>query len=167
MAENLARLHGADAGKARVAGMLHDLARLYSAERLVAECDRRGLAMSDLERANPILLHAPLSAQLACEEFGVCDSEILSAIAKHTLADADMSALDCVVFLADGLEPGRDYAGRASIAELARSDLREAMRRMLVESLEYLRSKHLPPAPQTLAAMKAFNVMEDATAGTY
>lgn len=164
MAENLARVHGADRSKARLAGMLHDLARLYSPDRLLAECERRAMHIGALERANPILLHAPLSAQLASEDFGVVDPEVLSAIEKHTLADGQMSSLDCVLYLADGLEPGRDYPERASIARLAQTDLNEAMRRMLLASLEYLRAKQLPTAPQTLAAMKTFNLMEDATA---
>src|SRR6202035_2418616 len=47
MAENLARIHGADPDKARTAGMLHDLARLYSNEKLLEECERRGMAISE------------------------------------------------------------------------------------------------------------------------
>ncbi len=156
MAENLARVHGADPEKARDAGMLHDLARLYSNERLLAECEQRGMTISDFERAHPIVLHAPLSAELARSEFGVTDPEVLSAIAKHTLAAGEMSVLDCVLYLADGLEPGRDYPERAPLAEMAGRDLPGAMRATIESSLRYLSSKHLPLAPQTAAAMRVF-----------
>jgi len=167
MAENLARIHGADPSKARTAGMLHDLARLYSGEGLLEECRRRGVPISDFERAHPIVLHAPLSAELAQTEFGVSDPAILSAIAKHTLAASEMSVLDCVLYLADGLEPGRDYAERASLAEMAERDLPGAMRATIESSLRYLSSKHLPLAPQTAAAIKAFgaHIMMEATTG--
>jgi predicted HD superfamily hydrolase involved in NAD metabolism len=167
MAEQLARTHGADPGKARTAGMLHDLARLYSNERLLAECEQRGMVISDFERAHPIVLHAPLSAELARAEFGVSDPEVLSAIAKHTLAGGEMSVLDCVLYLADGLEPGRDYPERAELAELAERDLQGAMRATIESSLRYLSSKHLPLAPQTAAAMQTFGAhsMTEATTG--
>jgi predicted HD superfamily hydrolase involved in NAD metabolism len=156
MAEKLARIHGADPEKARTAGMLHDLARLYPGERLLAECEQRGVPISDFERAHPIVLHAPLSAELARADFGVTDPEVLSAIAKHTLAAGEMSVLDCVLYLADGLEPGRDYPERAPLAEMAGRDLPAAMRATIESSLRYLSSKHLALAPQTAAAMRTF-----------
>ncbi len=163
MAEDLARKHGANTSKARTAGMLHDLARLYSEERLLQECERRGVPIDAFARAHPIVLHAPLSAALARTEFGVTDPQILSAIAKHTLADGEMSLLDCVVYLADGLEPGRDYPERAELAAMAGRDLNLAMRATIGSSLRYLMSKQLPPAPQTLAAMTTFGT--EATTG--
>jgi predicted HD superfamily hydrolase involved in NAD metabolism len=167
MAENLARIHGADPGKARKAGMLHDLARLYSGERLLKESERRGVPIGDFERANPIVLHAPLSAEIARADFGVDDGAILSAIAKHTLGAGEMSVLDCVLYLADGLEPGRDYPERAPLAEMAGRDLSGAMRATIESSLRYLTSKHLPLAPQTAAAMQTFgaHTMTEATTG--
>jgi len=165
MAEQLARIHGADPGKARCAGMLHDLARLYSPERLLAESERLGVPVGDFERAHPIVLHAPLSAELARRDFAVSDPEVLSAIAKHTLAAGEMSLLDCVLYVADGLEPGRDYPERAELAALAQTDLREALRATIASSLRYLMSKDLPPAPQTASAMKTFGMTEAATGG--
>lgn len=161
MSENLARIHGADPVKARLAGMLHDLARLYSAERLLAESERRGVDIDEFSQNNPIVLHAPLSAKLAREEFGVNDPEILSAIAKHTLGSGEMGTLDCILYLADALEPGRDYAGRARTAALAERDLNAAMRATIASSLRYLSQRHLPLAPQTAAAMKTFGLEAD------
>ncbi len=108
------------------------------------------------------MLHAPLSAHLAQERFGITDTDVLSAIAKHTLADGDMSPLDCILYLADGLEPGREYAQRAALAELAFVDLHAAMRATIAASLEYLTGRQLPLAPQTAAAMTAFGLAADA-----
>lgn len=158
MAENLARRHGACAAKARLAGMLHDLARLYSTDRLLRECEKRAIPIDDFSRRNPVVLHAPLSASLAAELFGVNDAEVLSAIRKHTLADGDMSLLDCVVYLADGLEPGRDFPERARLARLAEVDLDEAMRATIASSLRYLSGRQLPVAPQTAAAIRTLEV---------
>lgn len=156
LAERLAVAHGADPQRARLAGLFHDLARLYSGERLLRESAQRGLTIDAFERANPIVLHARLGAELAREMFGVDDEAVLSAIRKHTLGAADMSPLDEIVFLADSLEPDRDYAARAGILERSRRDLRGAMRELLESTLTYLRSKGLTAAPQTLAAIDRY-----------
>jgi predicted HD superfamily hydrolase involved in NAD metabolism len=155
-AEALARTHGVDPAQARIAGLLHDLARLYPGERLLRECTERGLAIDDFERANPVVLHARLGAELARTDFGVTDEAILSAIRKHTLAAATMSPLDEILYLADGLEPGRQYESRAAILALAFDNLPGAMAAHLTESLAYHREQDLTPAPQTLAALEHY-----------
>ena len=157
-ADVLAQIHGADTKKARLAGMLHDLARLYPAKRLLDECELRGMEIDDFERANPIVLHARLGAALAQETFAVHDPEILSAIEKHTVAAPNMSMLDCIVYLADGLEPGRDFVARERLWQLACTDLNTAMWATIAESQRYLQGKGLSIAPQTLAAAKFFGL---------
>lgn len=155
-ADILAQLHGVDPRKARLAAMLHDLARLYSTTQLLEECERRAIAIGPFERRNPIVLHAPLGAALAREMFDVDDLGVLSAIAKHTLGAAEMSPLDCVVYLADALEPGRDFANRATIWDLAKCDVRAAMSAAIAEGLVYLAAQGREPAPQTLAMQRNF-----------
>jgi predicted HD superfamily hydrolase involved in NAD metabolism len=137
-AELLARLHGADPRKARLAGLLHDLARLYSPERLIAECEARHLEIEPEAREHPMLLHARLGAALARELFGVDDAEVLSAIEKHTTAAGDLSQLDRVVYLADSLEPARTFPERAELWQLALRDLDAAMR----ETVALSRQRH-------------------------
>jgi predicted HD superfamily hydrolase involved in NAD metabolism len=127
-AENLARRHGVDPRKARLAGMLHDLARLYSAQRLLAESQSRGFEISAREREHPVLLHARLGAALSRELFGMEDREVLSAIEKHTTGAVHMSPLDCVVYLADSLEPNRKFPERAELWKLALRNLESATR---------------------------------------
>ena len=155
LAERFARAHGVSTRKARIAGMLHDLTRLYDADTLVAECGRRAIPIDGYARKHPIVLHAPLSAAVAQERFGIDDGEVLSAIAKHTLGDVDMSALDQVVYLADGLEPGRSFAERASLEQLAMRDLSAATLATISSSQRYLRARGLEAAPQTLRAKEA------------
>lgn len=140
--------------------MLHDLARLYPSKRLIDECELRGMPVDAFERENPIVLHARLGAAIAQEGFGVHDPEVLSAIEKHTVAAAVMSPLDCALYLADGLEPGRKFAERDELWQLACVDLRAAMNATIAQSLGYLERQGIPAAPQTLAAAKAFGLAE-------
>ena len=122
----LAYAHGIDPDAARTAGLLHDLARLFPAERLLAESERRGLPVGPFERANPVVLHAALGAELAREEFGVSDPAVLSAIRKHTVADAVMSPLDRSSTLPTGSSPdvtspaGRNSPGSPFVTSTAR-----------------------------------------------
>jgi predicted HD superfamily hydrolase involved in NAD metabolism len=127
-ADLLAQRHDIDSRKARLAGLLHDLARLYSPERLLAECAARGIRIGAVEREHPVLLHARLGAALARELFGVEDGEVLSAISKHTTGAREMSPLDCAVYLADSLEPSRSFPERGELWQLALRDLDEATR---------------------------------------
>ena len=150
--------HGESPRDARLAGLLHDLARLYAAPELIAQCEARGLTIDAYERAFPIVLHARLGARIAAERYGITNEAILSAIAKHTLAAEQMSRLDCIIYLADSLEPAREFADRARIAALAHEDLEAGMQAALESAFRYLREKGLEPAPQTLLAAQRFGV---------
>jgi predicted HD superfamily hydrolase involved in NAD metabolism len=160
LAGRLAHRHGEDSGRARLAGLLHDLARLYSAERLVAECEARAMPIDAFERRNPIVLHARLGAELARERFGVDDPGVLSAICRHTVAAPRMGRLDTIVYLADGLEPGRHFAEREGLVELAFRDLDAALAGLLRSTLAYLQARSLEPAPPTVAALAHLAALE-------
>ena len=66
-----------------------------------------GLILDEILSANPHLLHADVSAIVARDTFSVSDTQVLDAIACHTLGRPYMSPLSCIVFLADSIEPGR------------------------------------------------------------
>ena len=155
----LAQRHGIDPHEARIAGLLHDLARLYSPEQFIREAEARGFPIAPHERAHPVLLHARLGAAIAREQFGVEDARVLSAIAKHTTAAGDMSPLDCVVYLADSLEPKRPFAERAELWDLAMRDLDEAMRQVLLLTIKHHARGARPPAPETLDALARFELV--------
>jgi len=164
LARRLALRHGADSRQALIAGMLHDLARLWPAQRLLDECEARGMTIDAFERANPTVLHARIGAELAAERFGVNDEAVLSAIRKHTLGSGSMSALDIIVFLADALEPGRDFDERAELERLALRDLNAAMHATLQATVVYNGAHGRRVAPATSAALERFTSKEKKTA---
>ena len=165
LADRLAAHHGEDTGKARLAGMLHDYARLYPAERLVDECERRAMPIDAFERAHPIVLHARLGAELVRERLGVDDEAVLSAIRKHTVAAPLMSRLDELLYLADGLEPGRSFPERAELEALAFADVDAAMLATLRASIAFLQKRGAAVAPQTFAALAVYEAHRPARAG--
>jgi len=103
----LATQHHLDVEKAATAGLMHDLAKYFKPNQLLAMATDAGLPLDPITQVNPHLLHADVSALVAQTEFGIDDPETLGAIAHHTLGHPEMGSLSCVIFLADSLEPGR------------------------------------------------------------
>src|SRR6476646_8861616 len=100
----LAQHHSLDVERAAQAGLMHDLAKYFKPQRLLEMAQAEGLEIDPVEAAHPHLLHAPVGAIVARDEFGVEDEEVLQAICDHTLGRPGMGLLSCVVFLADSLE---------------------------------------------------------------
>jgi nicotinate-nucleotide adenylyltransferase len=140
LADALARRHGLDAAKARLAGLLHDAGKRF-APPLMAEYVRRmrlKVPERDLTAAlEPMLLHAYISEDLARREFGVADDAVLSAIRKHTLGDRTMSPLDTLVYVADACSADRRHPGVLETRALAFDDLDAAFERCLADKLTH------------------------------
>ena len=154
LAGSLARAHGADVAAAVTGGLLHDVARLWPAGDLLRECVRRGMALDEFELTHPIVLHATLGAEIARESYGIRDERILEAIRQHTLGAPAMSPLAQIVYLADSLEPGRDFPERAAQQRLALVDLTAATLAVLTTTAEYQYRRGYAIAPRTVAAIE-------------
>ena len=80
----LAMRYGEDVERAQVAGLLHDCAKCMGNDKLLSDCEKHHIPVTDVERRNPYLLHAKVGSYLAKKEYKVEDPEILSAILYHT-----------------------------------------------------------------------------------
>jgi predicted HD superfamily hydrolase involved in NAD metabolism len=149
-AEKLARRYNASRAGARVAGVLHDLARHWEAGAVLAYARDHGIPVTEEERAAPVLLHAKIGADLARREFGVADADTLAAIRTHTVAVPGMSDLQKILFLADTFEPSRRFEGRAALEAAALRSLDSGMLACLKASMEYLLGRDVPIAPSTV-----------------
>lgn len=135
-AVRLAGLHGENKEKAYMAGLVHDCAKCIpynDAIKSGCELDRETLAC-------PGVVHAPVGAYIAEREYGITDIEILDAIRYHTVAREKMTVLDKVIYLADIIEPYRDFDGVENLRKLCNEDLDlafcEALRRSVVFNIE-------------------------------
>lgn len=126
-AAELAELYGADTGKAYLAGLVHDYGKCYTKDELLQKAELMGLSLDKVSRKQKRLLHAPVGAALIKAEFGIADPDITGAVACHTTGCRGMTLLQKVVYLADYIEPGRDFTGVETIRILARTDLNRAL----------------------------------------
>ena len=153
----LAIRYGADMEKARMAGLLHDCAKHYSGERLIAKCKEYALPVTEYEQAFPELLHAKVGAYLAKEKYGIEDKDIFDAIDCHTTGKPNMTLLEKILYIADYMEPNRDRAPHLKeIRELAFSDLDACLLKILSGTLTYLHSKGSVIDPQTEATFEFY-----------
>lgn len=141
-AASLAMCHGADKEKAQLAGLLHDCAKKLSGEELIAVCQSHQLPISEVEYAQPQLLHAKAGSCFAKEKYGVADKDVLNAIYYHTTGRPEMSLLEKIVFIADYMEPGRNKAEHLDeIRKEAFQDIDTALLHILSDTLAYLKSE--------------------------
>lgn len=137
VAEQLALKWGADVDKAKVAALCHDIMR------------------SKGEKNN--LTHGPEAAELIEREFGICDKEILDAVRCHTTGRETMTLLDKIVYLADAIEPNRDYTGVEKIRDMAFIDLEKACLISFINTKAYITSHNLYLDPNTDKAIEGLN----------
>lgn len=124
LSAHLAGVFGCDKDKALIAGALHDCAKELSIDEQLAMAKRY---TGDLFTEKKIL-HSPAGATFAKESLGIEDEEILDAICYHTTGRGNMSILEKIVYLADKIEPSRNYMDLGPIREAAEHDLDEAVR---------------------------------------
>ena len=152
--ERLAELHGLDSKKARLAGLLHDAAREVGKQELLRLAEKEGIATSAFEREQPILLHGPVAAELAREDLGVEDEEVLGAVRAHTTGEAEMSLVALALYVADKIEPGRDQPSVEHLRRLALESLHRAAKSALEDSISYNEARGHATHPKSLQALR-------------
>lgn len=159
-AKELAEKFGLNPENAYTAGLLHDCAKCFSNEKLL-EIIKENLDVEEAEMQNYKTLHAPVSAFYAEKEFGITDSEILSAIRWHTLGKLDMTDFEKIVFIADKIEPNtRDKEYSEKIRTLLDEDngLNKALLKCYKETIKSLVKRNLKIC---LLTIEIYNKLQD------
>lgn len=114
---------GADPDTCALAGLLHDCAKELPEQQQI------DLAAKIIHGYIPgkQILHSPAGAVYAKEHYGVEDQEVLDAIQYHTIGREIMTITDKIVYLADKVEPSRDFDDLTLIRQYAEQDLDAAL----------------------------------------
>ena len=156
----LAKEYGLDVKKARLAGLLHDWDKGYDDDQARARV--RELHMEDeidpyIVEQMPGVLHGITAARALGQELPGIPADILQAISRHTTAAPDMSPLDMALYIADAIEPNRQF-GR--IDELRAAVGREPLEELYFQTYEYwvflLFERRKPLHPDTIAIWNAY-----------
>ena len=150
----LAERYGADVEKARRAALLHDCTKKLDMEEQLALCRRYGIQLDELEQKALKLLHSKTGAAIARDVFGV-DDDIYSAIWYHTTGHAGMTKLEKIIYLADYIEPSRDFPGVDKLRKVCYEDLDRGLLMGLEMTIEEMTSMGNPVHHATIEARDA------------
>lgn len=146
----LAMCYNENIQDAEIAGLLHDCAKCLPNEKKIHICKKNHVEINYAESKNPFLLHAKTGAILAEKEYGITNQNILNAVRYHTTGRPGMSLLEKIVFIADYIEPGRNHSVYLPvIRKMAFIDLDAALKRILSDTLEHLKTSENEIDPMT------------------
>lgn len=150
----LANKYGADPEKAEIAALYHDMYRGVSNEEINAYIDKYGLPKKYID--NPNLAHGKIAAKVMKTDYNIADNDILNAVSYHTTGRPNMSILEKVIFIADAIEPGRDYSGVDELRKLTDENIDKACLLSLTRTVEYVLSQGIYLDEDTLHAKEYF-----------
>lgn len=147
----LAARWGADPEKARLAALLHDITKYYSLDEQLKLVEKYGIMINRNDLDSPQILHAYTAAGVARCVFGL-DGETVGAIHWHTTGHAGMCLLEKILYLADMIEPGRDFPGVEKLREEAMEEIDGALLDAFASTLVFNLNKRTPVHPETIEA---------------
>lgn len=150
----LAERYGADVEKARRAALLHDCTKRLDMDEQLTLCKQYDIQLDELERQALKLLHAKTGAAVARDVFGV-DDEIYSAIWYHTTGRANMTKLEKIIYLADYIEPSRNFPGIDKLRKVCYEDLDRGLLLGLEMTIEEMTAIGSPVHHATVEARDA------------
>jgi len=101
---------------------------------------------------NPKTLHALTGSLVARRIFGENDA-VVNAIRHHTTGKANMSLLEKIIYVADYMEPNRDFPGVDKLRALAFSDIDAALQLGLQMTVNMLKEQGREVSPESMEAL--------------
>ncbi len=152
----LAKKWGANVTDAARAGLLHDITKALDGPLQLTLCAEYGTILDDFGAQNPKTLHA-LTGSLVAERIFGENEQVVRAIRWHTTGKAGMNLLEKIIYVADYMEPSRDFPGVERLRELAFSDIDGALKLGLEMTLAHLRTQGCQVSPESREALAYMN----------
>lgn len=147
----LAERFGVTPEKASIAALTHDYAKERSDEEFQLMIDQGDFEnKAELLKYGNAIWHGLVGADFVARELNINDEEILNAIRLHTTGAAEMTLLDKIIYVADYIEPGRNFPGVEDARVIAFSDLDQAVAFETKHTLAHLIESETPVYPKTI-----------------
>lgn len=151
-AADLARVWGADVTDAARAGLLHDITKALDGPLQLTLCKEYGKVLDEFSENNPKTLHA-LTGSLVAERIFGENKAVVKAIESHTTGKPAMNTLEKIIYVADYMEPNRDFPGVEDLRRLAYTDLDGALKLGLEMTLAMLKEQKRQISPASSQAL--------------
>jgi predicted HD superfamily hydrolase involved in NAD metabolism len=155
-AAQLAERNGVPQSKVKLAAWLHDCGKELTRAEMKRWLKKSRFNLDKIERQLPGLWHPHVGAAIAQIKWGIKDKSILDAIRSHTLGHPAMKPLSQVVFIADFIEPGRDFPGVDKARNSAQRSLRMGVLAKSSMTIEFLFRKNMKIHPRLLETWNSF-----------
>lgn len=151
----LAQQYGESTEKASIAGLVHDYAKQRPDADFIMAIKKYHMDSELLDYGNAIW-HGVVGWHFVNTELQVNDIDILKAVEYHTVGHQYMSKLAQIVYMADYIEPGRDFSGVELARTAAAESLAFGVRVQTQQTLSYLIKNKRPVYPQTIVTYNAW-----------
>ena len=151
-AVEMARRWGVDETAAARAALLHDVTKALDGSLQLTLCQQYDIILDDFSTQNPKTLHA-LTGSLVAERIFGESTAVVSAIRSHTTGKAGMNTLEKIIYVADYIEPNRDFPGVEQLRKLAYTNLDKALKLGLEMTLDVLRKQGRQISPESIQAL--------------
>ena len=148
----LAQRWGVNETDAARAGILHDVTKALDGPLQLTLCRCYGKVLDDFSIRYPKTLHALTGSLVAQRIFGENEA-VVDAIECHTTGKAAMNMLEKIIYVADYMEPNRDFPGVEKLRALAFSDMNAALKLGLEMTLQHLARQGAEVSPASQAAL--------------
>lgn len=152
-AVDLAKRWGVNETDAARAALLHDITKALDGQQQLALCEFYGAEVDAFSRRNTKILHAYTGSLVARRIFGENDA-VVEAIRTHTSGEAGMNLLQKIIYVADYMEPNRDFDGVEELRCLAYTDIDKALKMGITWATDILRQQGREISPDSLEAME-------------
>jgi predicted HD superfamily hydrolase involved in NAD metabolism len=149
----LAKVHGEDEDKARIAGYWHDTSKYDEIEIQIKDLDQDTILKY---QDYPVIYHALAAAKNLEIEFHIHDEDLLNAIRHHVWGTTHMSKLEKIIFIADSCEPNRGFEDSDMIFNMAIQDLDEAVCYCMKQSIDHVIAKGNTPSQEQMEAYQYY-----------
>ncbi len=151
-AMKLAHFYGADETDAKRAALLHDITKALDGPHQLTLLEEYGIIPDNFSKENPKTIHAFTGSLVAERIFGE-NERVCSAIAWHTTGKENMSLLEKIIYIADYIEPTRDFPGVDDLRRAAYEDINKALQMGLEMTLSHLQKQGGDISPNSQAAL--------------
>lgn len=136
---------GLDFDKVFAAGMFHDCAKHLQVE---------------IEGVPEPVVHQFVGKDVAKNEYGILDEEVLNAICYHTTGRPNMSLLEKLIYCADMLEEGRTYPGVEELRKTIENDFEKGFVVCVNAAMDNLKQSGNPIHPLTIECVEYYNLQK-------
>ena len=155
-AVRLAEVWGADQTDAARAALLHDITKALDGPHQLTLCREYGIILDNFSEENPKTIHALTGSLVAQRVFGETKA-VVDAIRGHTTGKPNMCVLEKIIYVADYMEPNRDFPGVERLRSLAFTDLDKALALGLTMTLDMLKRQGREISPVSREALAYLN----------